>query len=218
MKSLDCDQVFDILTRGPFPTGESSDYLVEEHLACCYECRQLAEALRPAVELFHEAILPEEARDLPGYQGVYAGQTGGLGLAQLVAQAIEPQAPPVHAHPVTASRHAWNVWLSSWRLQLGTALAVGMLLAFTLWGEPAPTLPLLSRGLMTRNIDFRPSHESYTTLASLPLSASCQFPASPLVENAAWHCCTQCHSSERGPAISSAMLANIATSCQACHH
>jgi hypothetical protein len=28
---MNCDQVFDVLTRGPFPTGEPSDEPVEHH-------------------------------------------------------------------------------------------------------------------------------------------------------------------------------------------
>ena len=46
---MNCDQVFDILTRGPFPTGTSCDTPVEAHLNTCAECRRLAEALRPAL-------------------------------------------------------------------------------------------------------------------------------------------------------------------------
>ncbi len=64
---MNCDQVFDVLTRGPFPTGTACDMPVEAHFRVCPECRQLAEALRPALELFQEAISPEESQDLPGY-------------------------------------------------------------------------------------------------------------------------------------------------------
>jgi hypothetical protein len=66
---MDCDQVFMILTRGPFPTGEAWDEQVEAHLETCAECWRLAEALRPALEVFQEAIPPAESRELPGYWG-----------------------------------------------------------------------------------------------------------------------------------------------------
>jgi hypothetical protein len=66
---MDCDQVFMILTRGPFPTGESWDEQVEAHLETCTDCWRLAEALRPALEVFQEAVPPSEGRDLPGYWG-----------------------------------------------------------------------------------------------------------------------------------------------------
>ena len=57
---MNCDHVFDILTRAPFPTGDDTDPDVEHHLRACHGCRQLAEALRPAVDLFHESISPDE--------------------------------------------------------------------------------------------------------------------------------------------------------------
>lgn len=66
---MDCDQVFMILTRGPFPTGELWDEQVETHLETCADCWRLAEALRPALEVFQEAVPPAESRDLPGYWG-----------------------------------------------------------------------------------------------------------------------------------------------------
>jgi hypothetical protein len=71
-----CDQVFERLTRGPFPGGPfadgstsdpAEDARVERHLACCHDCRRLAEALRPALDLFHEAL--ERTDDLPRYAG-----------------------------------------------------------------------------------------------------------------------------------------------------
>jgi len=61
-----CDEVFDVLTRGPFPTGASEDAEVELHLSGCHECRQLAEALRPASGLLRESL--SETR-LPAYRG-----------------------------------------------------------------------------------------------------------------------------------------------------
>jgi hypothetical protein len=66
---MDCDRVFMILTRGPFPTGEPWDEQVEAHLESCAECWRLAEALRPALEVFQEAVPPAESRELPGYWG-----------------------------------------------------------------------------------------------------------------------------------------------------
>ena len=48
---MDCDQVFMILTRGPFPTGEAWDEEVETHLETCGGCWRLAEALLASGEL-----------------------------------------------------------------------------------------------------------------------------------------------------------------------
>jgi hypothetical protein len=66
---MDCNQVFMILTRGPFPTGEAWDEEVEAHLESCADCWRLADALRPALEVFQEAVPAAEGRDLPGYWG-----------------------------------------------------------------------------------------------------------------------------------------------------
>ena len=66
---MDCDRVFMILTRGPFPTGEPWDEQVEAHLESCSDCWRLAEALRPAIEVFQEAVPAAESRELPGYWG-----------------------------------------------------------------------------------------------------------------------------------------------------
>jgi hypothetical protein len=81
---MDCDQVFAILTRGPFPTGASSDELVEEHLESCGECWRFAEALRPTEEVFQEAVTDEEGRDLPGYWG--DARSARVVVAQLAGQ------------------------------------------------------------------------------------------------------------------------------------
>src|SRR5262245_16871885 len=66
---MNCDDVFVILTRGPFPSGSAHDGQVEAHLRRCGDCRRLAEALRPSDELMQESIGLEEANALPGYWG-----------------------------------------------------------------------------------------------------------------------------------------------------
>lgn len=72
---MNCDGVFKVLTRGPFPTGSSTlDVAVEHHLACCASCRRLATALQPAIEVFEEAVSPDESRSLPSYSGHLAGR------------------------------------------------------------------------------------------------------------------------------------------------
>ena len=94
---MDCDQVFMILTRGPFPTGEPSDEQVETHLEHCGDCWRLAEALRPAQEVFQEAVPPFESRDLPGYWG--DARPARAVVAQLTSTAAR-------VSPVTGQRAA----------------------------------------------------------------------------------------------------------------
>jgi hypothetical protein len=99
---MDCDQVFMILTRGPFPTGAPWDEQVESHLETCGDCWRLAEALRPALEVFQEAVPPAESRDLPGYWGdarpasaAMSDFANGAGRT-LVAAAVRRIARPAH--------------------------------------------------------------------------------------------------------------------------
>jgi hypothetical protein len=142
---MDCDQVFMILTRGPFPAGDPWDDQVEDHLEICGECWQLAEALRPAVEVFQEAVPPAEGRDLPGYWGDARPASAAVGQLQRTAartaartapatdvrQASQPyyghQLPPLSAgFPVDLIRAA----LVASAL---TATAVGIALLWRVW-------------------------------------------------------------------------------------
>jgi hypothetical protein len=84
---MNCDQVFDVLTRGPFPTGHPSDAAVEAHLDECADCWQIAEALRPAVDVFQESIPPAESRELPGYWG--SNRPAASLLAELAARSTQ---------------------------------------------------------------------------------------------------------------------------------
>ncbi len=101
---MDCDQVFMILTRGPFPTGEAWDEDVEAHLELCADCWRLAEALRPALEVFQEAVPPSEGRDLPGYWGdarpastMTAQLVQGSRRTALIAES-DPARPAYHSY------------------------------------------------------------------------------------------------------------------------
>ena len=64
---LSCERVFELLTRGPFPAGETSDVQVIEHIDVCHECRELAEALRPVTDVLHESLLAADRVGLPCY-------------------------------------------------------------------------------------------------------------------------------------------------------
>lgn len=66
---MNCDHAFFVLTRGPFPSGDPEDSAVEAHLETCSDCWRFAQALRPAMDVFQEAVPAIESRDLPGYWG-----------------------------------------------------------------------------------------------------------------------------------------------------
>jgi hypothetical protein len=64
-ETISCDEIFDVLTRGPLCLDEEPG--VRSHLCYCHECRCVAEAMRPAVDLFHE-VLDDDS--LPRVEGL----------------------------------------------------------------------------------------------------------------------------------------------------
>ena len=70
MQTVSCEHVFEILTRAPFSADDECDASVERHLVDCHECRCLAESIRPAVDLFTEAMADCDQAELPSYRGV----------------------------------------------------------------------------------------------------------------------------------------------------
>jgi hypothetical protein len=229
---MNCDQVFDVLTRGPFPTGDDSDESVEHHLRACHECRQLAEALQPAVELLHESLASEDAADLPEYQGVLAA------VERSVATAEADQRRPLAVRRLVQPREERRSPLT---LANFTQLAVVALLLVAVgsltWN--VMTTPneqkgdllggvFSSSGPMTRgHLDDR----GLMTLASLNLPARC-FPQEALIDSAssggaavpptaiqreALRCCTECHRAGQASHPSSRLVVAMHKSCVACH-
>jgi hypothetical protein len=211
MKPLDCDAVFDVLTRGPFPTGDAIDAPVESHLTCCHECRQLAEALRPAIELLHEAIEPEESRDLPGYHGALTATSRG-GLAQMVADAIDAERPARAVDVSPAKPGRWRRLLNRRPTQLEAFLAsvvVGALFVLSLAGmgniEPAKKAQASA---------FAPTQDGLANLVGLELRPTC---FDNIGEAAAVHCCTECHAAQGKTPLAKRAIAVVAVSCRNCH-
>jgi hypothetical protein len=218
---LDCDQVFDVLTRGPFPSGSSEDAGVERHLAACHECRQLAEALAPAVECFHEAVSGQELATLPAYRGA---------LARRGATSAKPdvRSPSADSRFLAASI---------------AGLALGLLVAGTMLLPLSPfaiqdNRSSLVKGDHAAKSDHLPTADGLLKLASLRLPATClprsHRPLSPEQANqfalllsdgslASLRCCTDCHhATSRSPSSATHLIAaNAMTafqqSCQACH-
>jgi hypothetical protein len=134
---MDCNQVFMILTRGPFPTGESWDEQVESHLEQCADCWRLAEALRPALEVFQEAVPPSEGRDLPGYWG--DARPASTAVAELqrssVRTAIAPNAKRI-SRPIAEAlspRLANEISANTFRtVVLATTLAAAAVALFVM--------------------------------------------------------------------------------------
>jgi predicted anti-sigma-YlaC factor YlaD len=183
---LDCDQVFDVLTRQNFPSGSDDDNAVELHLQGCHECRQLAEALRPAVGLLHESLFEDESRELPSYQS-----DEEVDLTARIMQQV------CHVEVRQPQR-----WFSS--EQLSAALAVVIVATAAVcamaWqgSSQAPgdgRDAIASSALVSKSIQ----------LASLNVSEACLLPAavdarnnsSVSFDSARYQCCTSCHSKEQ---------------------
>ncbi len=230
---MNCDQVFDILTRGPFPTGSACDADVEAHLGECAECHRLAEALRPAIELFQEAIGPEESRDLPGYWSAVA--TDRTPPVVSFVPKVEPLlSMPEGWNPPAAKPH-WSA-LSAW--QITAVLALGVTLGLLInsrgafdGGTAPPARPQgAAASLPPPANDFvlqlTPAEKA--ELAVRPAACTNHRPSNGprnaprgdrLLADADLqlnHCCTECHTSH-SDVVPSAATAHVAQHCHVCH-
>jgi hypothetical protein len=226
---IHCDEVFDILTRGPFPTGAPSDGIVEAHLNHCEACRQLAEALRPAIELLQEAISPEESNDLPRYGGV----------AQPRAMWTERGPSPLKTKPLVArpvarvaaklrrTSEAWP-WRSAAKFVVaacvGLALA-GMLrqvvLSRDVYQRPVPT-PVALAAAWRSDLDpvqwagqQRLGPRCRETIAGYTFAVSAGDPTAE--DTIQLTCCTGCHAARAGQILPAHRVSSFVLACQACH-
>jgi len=232
---INCDQVFEVLTRGPFPTGSADDEAVERHLRACHDCRQLAEALRPAVALMHEAVAADQAVDLPEYQGALPWtrpQRRRLSVVRL-AKPPEPKRPaatPMPPAPPIRVERRQPQWLSAGRLIAASLLIAG--LGFWFGGSlPSPNLAI-SHVSIQPAAEGVPSAQGLLTLASLKLPAVClPLTYQPRTQERAvqiaaslsngsldsLHCCTECHHAGGNQASAVQLAAISQRNCQICH-
>ena len=214
---MNCDHVFDILTRAPFPAGEATDTDVEHHLRACHECRQLAEALRPAVDLFHESIPSDESFDLPGYMG------------DLFSAADATVITSVASSPSITRRKIKSGMASS-----GLGVAICLLVCCGLiFSSGRDLVPSWHSPLVTsREGVLRPNRTGLELLTSLQLPAICRdsfdanHGAAPAGNNGPesssdlefrTRCCTECHAvaNPQRPKLTSTV--KLTRSCAACH-
>lgn len=223
---MNCDQVFDVLTRGPFPTGAESDAEVERHLGYCVDCRRLATALRPAVELFEEAVRPEESRGLPSYWG----------------EAVEPHSA---AHDATFATLEEEIVLArGFRRRSSTlsrsrrlmpermlddcdrlirfcgAVAVGVVLAFTFrsFGESQPRGGL-SAAATVGAARWQVCSAAFRSERGPLAAGAAMHSVGPVrqesLDSARHRCCSECHFF--GGVAEHVRAERVATSCVACH-
>jgi len=225
---MTCDHVFDILTRAPFPAGDASDVDVERHLGTCHECRQFAEALRPALDLFHESIPLHESVDLPGYMGALMAAVDETTTATAPRGRHDlPRPRDFGNQPPTRRAVKRGVVPSGFGLALGVLVCFGLL--FTMARDASPTWKWrLSSS--TAKAD-RAELSGAQLLASLNLPTICRdaFSAdhppivdaphpTPLAElGHRTRCCTECHSAANPQRPKLVSTVKLARSCAACH-
>jgi hypothetical protein len=225
---LNCDQVFDVLTRGPFPTGQPEDEAVERHLRACHECRRLAEALRPAVALLHEAVNANEAMDLPEYQGALPWKRPERRRLSISRLASPPSPSPAAVEKKKDERQTKKrrratrgeprqaTAISAVRFIAASLLiaALGLLFGGTLFSlgtrdqEKSPHLFIVERNIPGDIFEGIPTKNGLLSLASLKLPAVCiplsHQPRSPT------------HASELASALNSGDFAALQC-CTNCH-
>ena len=201
---LSCDDVFEALTCGCETARD--DEALHEHLACCADCRKLAEATEPAIHLFADAMLTEslDRRD--------ADSIAGEVFARLEN---ERKAVLVESHKrsfLSLTAHAWS--------QLGAAAAMLLAMGGLFWaaspGGQAPRheLAMLPPFTSTFARATPPTEHGLLHLASLQLPETC-LTSSP-GRASRFDCCTRCHrGGEQLPAVR--LVAFSQQSCVACH-
>lgn len=234
---MNCDQVFEVLTRGPFPTGERSDRQVERHLVRCSSCRRLAAALQPAIELFEEAVTPEESRSLPAYSG-----NAFATVTKSPARRTTPLAVVARKRTLSSrtSRLVREAWPGMWRV--AAAVMLGILLGEVLRSadrsNPQPelardTAPAIAGGSQSTTGRSTTSTATTASLAdAFGLSTLCSAALQTLkgrdknVETAAsaspftlsdLACCTKCHTASSSQGMAKDHVVAIAMSCRTCH-
>lgn len=190
-----CDDVFEILTRGPSPTNAAiEDAEVESHLHVCHDCRQMAEALRPAAGLLRDGLCED---GLPVFQGaVFTSHAAGDRRA--APPWIEPDTVQPSSHGPMWMMHA--VRLAGAAMLIGLLLGAIQLVAWVRGGEPTA-------------IELR---EQLST-ASMPPQCRLALLKGSAVGAAKESCCSSCHSAAVAVNTAAPMHRLVATSCRSCH-
>jgi hypothetical protein len=216
---MNCDQVFEVLTSGPFPAGHPSDSTVELHLQSCHDCRQLAEALRPAVEMLHESLAGTDNHALPSYEGTL--RAADVGLPQSVMTMIEEEAACSLAVPVATTTER-RIGRNGWPIAVAIVMVVfmGVLAVRQQFpGQSATDYELAG----TPSSDHQPDDSGKQYLLAMRLPTICFHIDESRTDNSQvaprqMHlCCTQCHNAARPDRSPLTNVAFLERSCKACH-
>lgn len=222
-----CDDVFDVLTRGPFPTGQhETDFPVERHLTVCHSCRELAEALRPVTAVLAEGqqSAGEQETQLP----VFLAEEQAKCRCCVTDQTEVKTTDPIRELRVPLIGLALSLMIvlavsGSWfsgerRPTSGATLPSGSLMA----DSPAPGANVLEAGFGLANCSLLAvdNFQKGTTNAT-------QQPAESATQKfSAEHCCSQCHHAGKPSQTASSkslgpkkglQVTALVTRCSVCH-
>jgi hypothetical protein len=213
-----CDDVFEILTSGPFPNGAASDEAVELHLECCHECRRFAEALRPLGDVALDS-------DLPTYDGRLmrsAASDEPVNLVNRVQFLVvkEHEKRQAEKHQTEKNRRAFATkgftrfvaaCAAVFVLGAAAALAGPLLVGRFTPRQNAPSLVLASSEKAPTNQNGVCGSEILSHLkqnAIIPVSFQESKDA----------CCIQCHGGpSKAPEKKQTTIGLVVMSCQKCH-
>ena len=213
---IDCEKVFERLTRGPFPNGSAADVDVQSHVDACHECRSLAESLRPAVALLHESMLADERGDLPEY--CPRAEDERLNRNQERIPILDRPAVEL-ANAGTES----DPWRNLWR-NLCWVLAPALLLAVIgLASQDGRSI-----GPFSHHGEGRTQQVALGSFSGIDLLASFDLPAvclpnavvshnDPAELNDAFQCCSKCHNAMNPQSPKARCIGQLTLGCVACH-
>lgn len=223
---VNCDTTFDVLTRGPFPGGDANDDAVHAHLLVCFECRQMAESLRPATNLFHECLDPTETARLPAYLAAETSLESRIMVA--IGEHAGEHAGDRASDTSVASRSTWlasRTWAAGSQAApvLATALFLAPVILFLLlassfvWRAPGGAGTVAADELELKPV----SGDQLLALLDLPNMCKETNPTSLVASmphaKAKYGCCTNCHSAAAKTHMSISCVARLSTACNACH-
>ena len=241
---MNCDGVFAILTRGPFPTGSRHDGAVERHLQICPDCQRLAEALRPNSELTPESIGIEESRVLPGYWGDSLPIPSNLAVSlseRGTAQENRRRRWLLPTSPLFRSP-GLNVWQFAAALGLGIVVAAAFRTLVAGNSGPPPAIGVERRTDSGDASFITPSarqkigieRRDQNDAANFPTFCTEGYSATPIVqvgfddpslpsagavsEPREAICCTQCHHAGSQVRLSDRAVVRFQASCRNCHN
>jgi len=213
---MNCDQAFDAICS-PVQESTGAARLLQQHLATCQHCKELAATLQPAVLLMTETVIEPAAT--PGLKRSNGASPWLLGQSPQQAGSFattQPEPPETSLQP--RRRETTRPGIKFWQ---ATSLALLVALGVTAFQLPARHNDS-RQAAPVRQANFQPDDAGRKILAAMQLPATClngdpalQLSSAPGI--AAVHCCTTCHSAAAEQRTAVHLVAMLQHSCQACH-